>query len=334
MGIGYIGIILIIISVSMITIPVYAQMGEMDFYENKLYEFSFDIPTNWVYIENVEISEIVPKYLVALIPIDISISAINFTQIGVQYEYVPSSLVPTLNERTVENYISEQIMLVLESGKITSSSVESRTWGWVVSTEYFFSTSLENGEILTYFLDEKSYFFKNRDLYLVEYVSSERNFDRYHPDIENVIETLEIKGIDVSKHELIPVSLPSSNGGGCLIATATYGSELAPQVQQLRELRDNSLLQTQSGSAFMSGFNHFYYSFSPTIADWERQNPAFKEAVKLTITPMLSSLSILNYVDMDSEAEVLGYGISLILLNIGMYFVAPAILIIKLKRFK
>jgi len=38
---------------------------------------------------------------------------------------------------------------------------------------------------------------------------------------------------------------------------------------------------------------------------------------------MISSLSILNYVDMDSEAEVLGYGISLILLNIGMYFAAP-----------
>ena len=79
----------------------------------------------------------------------------------------------------------------------------------------------------------------------------------------------------------------------------------------------------------MSGFNEFYYSFSPTIADWERQNPAFKEAVKLIITPMLSSLSILNYVNMDSEAEVLGYGISLILLNIGMYFVAPAIIIRK-----
>ena len=33
-----------------------------------------------------------------------------------------------------------------------------------------------------------------------------------------------------------------SEGGGCLIATATYGSELVPQVQQLREIRDNSLL--------------------------------------------------------------------------------------------
>jgi len=114
-----------------------------------------------------------------------------------------------------------------------------------------------------------------------------------------------------------------SGGGGCLIATATFDSELAPQVQQLRELRDNTLLQTESGSIFMTGFNQFYYSFSPTIADWERQNPAFKEAVKVAITPLLISLSILNYVDMDSEAEVLGYGISLILLNVGMYLAAP-----------
>jgi hypothetical protein len=121
-------------------------------------------------------------------------------------------------------------------------------------------------------------------------------------------------------------------GGGCLIATATYGSELAPQVQILRELRDNKLLQTESGTSFMESFNDFYYSFSPTIADYERENPLFKETVKLVITPMISSLSLLNHVSMDSEAEVLGYGISLILLNIGMYFMAPAIVIIGIKK--
>jgi len=123
-----------------------------------------------------------------------------------------------------------------------------------------------------------------------------------------------------------------SGGGGCLIATATFGSELAPQVQQLRELRDNKLLQTNSGLAFMSGFNQFYYLFSPTIADWERESPIFKEAVKLTITPLLASLSILNYLDIDSEHEMLGYGIGIILLNIGMYFAAPALLITGLNK--
>jgi len=126
----------------------------------------------------------------------------------------------------------------------------------------------------------------------------------------------------------------NDNGGGCLIATAAYGSELAPQVQQLRELRDNTILQTESGNSFMTTFNEFYYSFSPTIADFERENPIFKEGVKVTLTPMLASLSILNYVDIDSEQEMLSYGISLILLNIGMYAGVPAFGILKLYQFR
>ena len=124
------------------------------------------------------------------------------------------------------------------------------------------------------------------------------------------------------------------SGGGCLIATATFGSEMAPQVQFLREIRDNTVLQTESGVSFMTGFNQFYYSFSPAIADYERENPVFKELVKLTITPLLTSLTILNYVDIDTEEEMLGYGIGVILLNIGMYFVAPAAILFKIKNRK
>ena len=124
----------------------------------------------------------------------------------------------------------------------------------------------------------------------------------------------------------------TEEGGGCLIATATFGSEMAPQVQFLREIRDNIVLQTESGTSFMTGFNQLYYSFSPVIADYERENPAFKEAVKITLTPLLTSLTLLQYSDIDSESEMLGYGIGIILLNIGMYFVAPAVLIMKIKK--
>ena len=84
----------------------------------------------------------------------------------------------------------------------------------------------------------------------------------------------------------------------------------------------------------MAGFNEFYYSFSPTIADWERQNPVFKETVKIAITPLLTTLSILNYVDMNSEETVLCYGISLILLNLGMYFGIPVFMIFKISKLK
>ncbi|MDB2445698.1 hypothetical protein N9W45_01140 [Nitrosopumilus sp.] len=119
-------------------------------------------------------------------------------------------------------------------------------------------------------------------------------------------------------------SAPTPQGGGCLIATAAYGSELAPQVQMLREIRDNKLMNTESGSAFMSGFNELYYTFSPTIADMERESPMFKEAVKLGLTPMLSTLSIME--NAETESEVLGLGLSVIALNLGMYIAAPAMM--------
>jgi hypothetical protein len=69
------------------------------------------------------------------------------------------------------------------------------------------------------------------------------------------------------------------------------------------------------------------------IADYERENPIFREAVKLIITPLLTSLTLLQYVDIDSESDMLGYGIGVILLNIGMYFIAPAVLITKIRSF-
>ena len=124
-----------------------------------------------------------------------------------------------------------------------------------------------------------------------------------------------------------PINPYEEEGGGCLIATAAYGSEFAPQVQQLREIRDNQLMNTEAGSAFMSSFNEAYYSFSPYIADMERESPIFKEIVKAGLTPMLSTLAIME--NAESESEVLGLGLSVIALNLGMYLGLPAFGIIK-----
>ena len=105
---------------------------------------------------------------------------------------------------------------------------------------------------------------------------------------------------------------------------------MALEVQQLRELRDNQLLNTESGSIFITGFNQIYYSFSPTIADMEREHPMFKEAVKLAITPMISTLSLMEAAE--TESEVLGLGLSVIALNLGMYIGLPAIIIFGIKK--
>jgi len=129
-----------------------------------------------------------------------------------------------------------------------------------------------------------------------------------------------------------PINPYEEEGGGCLIATTAYGSEMAPQVQLLREIRDNQLLQTESGTQFMGTFNDIYYSFSPIIADYERENPYFKEAVKLAITPMISTLSLME--NAESESEVLGFGLSVIALNLGMYIGLPAFGILKLYQIR
>ena len=120
--------------------------------------------------------------------------------------------------------------------------------------------------------------------------------------------------------------------GGCLIATATYGSEMSQQVQQLRELRDNQLLQTESGKQFMGMFNQIYYSFSPTIANYERENPYFKETVKLGLTPMLSTLSLME--NANSESEILSIGISVIVLNLAMYLGIPVVVVVGIRKIK
>lgn len=151
------------------------------------------------------------------------------------------------------------------------------------------------------------------------------NFEYFctlHPWMEGIVIVQELSDEDGS----------NSEGGGCLIATATFGSELAPQVQQLREIRDKKLQQTDSGSTFIQEFNKIYYSFSPIIADFERENLVFKQAIKITLTPMLVSLSLLNYVNLDSEYDVIGYGVSLILLNVGMYLGLPAFVFFRIKK--
>ena len=164
--------------------------------------------------------------------------------------------------------------------------------------------------------------------YTFAYSNTVDNFNNELPKFKESLDSFKIAG----KEDIVKTSTETSTegGGGCLIATATYGSEMAPQVQQLRELRDNQLLNTESGTQFMVIFNDIYYSFSPIIADYERENPLFKEAVKLAITPMISTLSLME--NANSESEVLSIGISVIALNLAMYLGVPAIVIIGIRK--
>ena len=124
--------------------------------------------------------------------------------------------------------------------------------------------------------------------------------------------------------QMVSTGPPASqdDGGGCLIATAAYGTEMAPQVQMLREIRDGKLAQTAAGSSFVDGFNAVYYSFSPHVADYQRENPAFRDAVGTLLTPMLYTLGVMERAD--SEQEIVAYGLAAILATIAIYAGAPA----------
>ena len=76
----------------------------------------------------------------------------------------------------------------------------------------------------------------------------------------------------------------------CLIATAAFGSELSPQVKYLRHFRDHYILSTASGSGFMNTFNSIYYSFSPQVAEYEREQSWLQDTVKTALYPLFGIL--------------------------------------------
>jgi hypothetical protein len=82
------------------------------------------------------------------------------------------------------------------------------------------------------------------------------------------------------------------NPPSCVIATATFGSEAAPAVQFLRGFRDNLVLKTQAGSAFMQPFNAWYYSFSPSVAQFIANHDPVRAPVRVLLYPLLGVLDI------------------------------------------
>ncbi|MGI0055826.1 MAG: peptidylprolyl isomerase [Nitrosarchaeum sp.] len=305
-----------------ITTPIVSSSG-IEPYENKALDILFNTPEGWLLQQPNKTNENSPD-VVAVGP---KIGLIN---------PVISLTISNATGKTLDNLIQEKdefLKKAVESGNLEIISQEKSTinekQAYITNAKGFFqnngtSYNVQFREIIIS-TPEKFYTFA--------YSNGVDNFNDQISRFEDSVNSFKIISETIKEtNSTITSSKTGEKGGGCLIATATFGSELAPQVQQLRELRDNKLLQTESGTSFMAGFNQFYYSFSPTIADWERENPVFKEAVKITLTPMISSLSILNYVDIDSEAKVLGYGVSLIILNVGMYFVAPAMIIQRLRK--
>ena len=289
---------------------VVSPSGSQEF-ESEENDISFDVPEGWMLQQPEKIQDNAPDF-VAVGP-----------KVGVMNPVISLTIYST-DGKTIDEIISdkvEELREVVESGQLTIISQEQLVINakdaYVTNAQGLFSA---NGQ--DYNVKFKEVVIHSTDNYYT--FSYSNGVDDFDSQIERFDKTID------SFKKLSDE--PTEENGGCLIATAAFGSEMAPQVQKLRELRDNTILATESGTAFMSGFNQLYYSFSPAIADLERESPLFKEVVKLTITPMLSTLSILNYVEINSEEEMISYGVGIILMNLGMYFAAPAIIIYKIRK--
>ena len=285
-------------------------------YTNEDLGISFVVPEGWILQEPQKTSPDVPD-IVAVGPklgeinpvISLNIVFTNGKTLDERVEEIRNNLKPGIASGKIE---------IISEGKTNVNKLEAHLK--TVVGEF------ESNNIPVKIKFREALIATPEKFYTLTFNIEEKDFDSNVIHFENALNSFTILGYEPEKD-----TVNQTEGGGCLIATATYGSELAPQVQQLRELRDNSLVKTKIGLGFMSGFNQIYYFISPTIADMERQNPAFKEFVKITITPLVASLSLLNHVEFDSEEQVLGYGTGLILLNSVIYLGIPAIAIVKLR---
>jgi hypothetical protein len=81
---------------------------------------------------------------------------------------------------------------------------------------------------------------------------------------------------------------PSRSSGNfmaakCFIATAAYGSGLAPEVALLRDFRDRYLLTNRPGQVLVD----WYYAISPPVADFIAGHESLKTAVRVGLTPVV-----------------------------------------------
>ena len=294
-----------------------ANIPEFTVFENQDLDVRFTAPVGWLLQQPEKTSEDSPDVVAVGPKIDGINPYISLTVKDVKGKTF-DDLIAEKNQ-ILDQAVYQKQLEILSQEKIKSN---------VYQTEAIGSFTVDNVSLKIKFIE--AMILSNDKSYTFAYSNTVDNFDNEFPKFNESLNSFEIPSTDSDILTSTEENLTEEEGGGCLIATATYGSEMSQQVQQLRELRDNQLLQTESGTAFMSTFNDIYYSFSPIIADYERENPYFKESVKLAITPMISTLSLME--NAETESEVLGLGLSVIALNLGMYLGAPAIIIIGIRK--
>ena len=293
---------------------------ELTIFENQELDVKFIAPVGWLLQQPPKSSDNAPDVVAVGPKVDRINPYISLTIKDVKGKTIDDLIIAKNN--ILEQAVYQNQLEIISQQKIKENVYQTEAIGTFEVDDI--SLKIKFIEVMI-FINEKSYTFA--------YSNTVDNFDNEFSKFNESLNSFEILSQQSSESKFSEEKVneqSEENGGGCLIATAAYGSELSPQVQLLREIRDNQLLNTEAGTSFMNTFNNVYYSFSPTIADMERESPLFKEVVKLGLTPMLSSLSIME--NAESESEVISLGLSVIALNLGMYLAVPVFGIIGIRK--
>lgn len=92
--------------------------------------------------------------------------------------------------------------------------------------------------------------------------------------------------------------------GDCLVATATYGSPIAPQVQTLRELRNAFVSDSALGREFFVNLLNEYYKFSPLIANKMTTSSSSRLGIlvsKLLVEPLINFFTLTRKYLLDDD---------------------------------
>ncbi len=276
-------------------------------YTNDEFGISFDVPDGWLLQLTGETGEFFPD-----------LAMLKPAPMGGQPQAITIAVDP-LGNSTFEAMLKDHAATIQEAvdgGQLVIESKTAVTVNGVVAQQTDARSDLEFvGENVSVRFREVVVAGTD-DFYTITYSSLAGQFADSEDDFAAVISSFSAAGVGRPAEA-------AAGGGGCLIATAAYGTEMAPQVQLLREVRDGALARTAAGSAAVGTLSAAYYAFSPAAADAVRDHPVAADAVRAYIAPLLSILSIASLADGQTGWQAVALASLAAALAVGTYVAAP-----------
>jgi hypothetical protein len=115
---------------------------------------------------------------------------------------------------------------------------------------------------------------------------------------------------------------------GCIVATAAYGSEMAPEVAYMRYVRDDMIGSNAVGRLLVNKWNVFYYSWSPPVAQFITTHSALQPVFRIILVPLIGTVHVTAYVYNTSVpvnatfASIIGF-LFAVISSITIYLLIP-----------